>query len=149
MVSSRSASGFILLLGVLFSNCVECPPAERDRRASPDGAITAISYSNECGPVPPFNERVALTDGHAREDVATVLEAPITLSTEWRKPRALLMTFGCPPDRRAACLPAEGRNWSVRSKRRWRDVSIVLEVDEHLKSVATPEMLKRLLESSR
>jgi hypothetical protein len=98
---------------------------------------------------PPFNERVALTDGNVREDVAAVLEAPIMLSTEWRAPRQLRVIFGCPPDPRQACLPSEGRNWSVRSERRWRDVSIVYEVDDRLKRVATPEILKRLLESSR
>jgi len=94
--------------------------------------------------MPPFSSYVALSNGSDTHEVASVTEAPFELSAEWRSGTDLVIHVNCPEDPRAACLPSEGRHWSVGGEPKWRDVHITYEIDSRLLRTADSATIARL-----
>ena len=126
--------------------CAPCEPSQVEEQVSPDGAIHAAKYRRECGPMAPFDARVALrrstTDGWS--EVAKLRETPYTLDLAWVSHRKLRVTLECPHDTRDGCLPYPERGWLVKLKPRWRDVSIEYALGPKLAMWGGPDLLSRL-----
>lgn len=142
-----SISGFFLALVSLLAaqGCSDCRADVAERR-SPDGAFVVGTYSSACGPVAPFDFRVALrrSEDSAFHDVVTIMDAPFEASAQWQGPRSVLVTFDCPFEALAGCAPPTQRHWSVQGRGQWSGISLTYAVGARLRSTLTPDQLAQL-----
>src|SRR5436309_2681732 len=129
--------------------CGLCPPTPKQEASSPSGEYVAGSYSFECGPMVPFNERVGLKLSREPEfhEVALILDAPSYSSRfNWTGPRTLQIIIDCLFTAAADCMPtAEGRSprghhITIQMRKRWKDVQIEYVVGPRLKSLGAGDI---------
>jgi hypothetical protein len=125
---------FICAVAVSAYGCVPCPPTYTDSVESPSGKYLAATYSEDCGPVPPFNAPVGLatTKKQNPSTVARVRCTPVELRPKWLNDTELEFVFDCNSEADAPCAPAERRHWTVYKSTRWHDVHITYVASERL-----------------
>jgi hypothetical protein len=113
---------------------------------SPSRQYSAAAYMYACGPVPPFNFYVGLSESEEKPtQVASIVEAPIELRPRWLTDTDLQIVFDCSPDTEAPCAPSPGRSWSVTKGEKWRDVRITYVVSDNLRARLSAANVDRLL----
>lgn len=134
-----------IAISLVLVGCGVCPPTPKLEATSPSGAYIARTYSFECGPIPPFNERLGLklsTDSEY-DEVAAILEAPYSASFNWTGDKRLQIIIDCQFTGAPDCLPASGRHITIQMRKRWRDVQLEYLVGPRLKSIGAGDILER------
>lgn len=126
--------------------CGVCPPTPKLEATSPSGEYVALAYTFECGPVPPFNERVGLkrSSDFDFEEVAGILDVPYSASFKWTGSTKLQITIDCPLATTSECIPPAGRNVTIEMRGEWRDVQLEYVIGPRLSSLGAGDLLERL-----
>lgn len=136
----------IVVMPIAALACGDCPPTPKAEATSPSGEYIARSYSFDCGPVVPFNERVGLkrrADSQF-DEVAAILEVPYSASFNWTGTNTLQIIIDCRVTTASGCIPAAGRNITIRTRKRWKDVGLEYLVGPRLRSFGAGDILERL-----
>ncbi len=107
-----------------------------------------MTYTFECGPVPPFNAHLALKEasGSKTMKVLRIQNVPSEPKVSWLGPGELLVEIECSLEEANACLPPTNRTWSIDKKRQWRSLTIKFKAGPRLQRILTSEDLRRLVD---
>lgn len=137
-----------VIVAMTFPGCSSCPETTISELPSESRQYTAVTYTFECGPIPPFNVYLGLkgSDGGKRTEVVRVQNVPFELKSKWLGPNELLVEIECSLKDPAACVPPRDRTWSIDKKRVWRDVTLRFTVGPILQGVLSEQEQNRVVE---